>query len=84
VPNELDFTEIPGMRIPLPALILNNLANDLYTPDEMKEADRILAELYHKAGANNHYKCSYYPGPHKFDTVKQTGGFCWFDRWLKN
>lgn len=84
LPKELDFPEILGMRIPLPTLVLNDLADDLYTLSEMKEADNILAGLYHKAGADDHYKCSYYPGPHKFDASMQTETFAWFDRWLKN
>jgi len=84
LPKELDFPEIMGLRIPLPTLVLNDLADDLYTLSEMKEADRILAELYHKAGADTHYTCSYYPGPHKFDAAMQSEAFAWFDRWLKN
>jgi hypothetical protein len=84
LPNELDFPEILGMRAPLPTLVLNDLADDLYTLNEMKEADKILTELYHKAGADEQYKCSYYPGPHKFDAQMQAEAFAWFDRWLKN
>jgi dienelactone hydrolase len=82
LPLELDFPEILGLRLPLPTLVLNNIADELYTPAEMKEADRILAELYDKAGANTRYKCSYYPGPHKFDRAMQSEAFAWFDRWL--
>ena len=84
LPMELDFPEILGLRLPLPTLVLNNLADDLYTFDEMKEADRILAELYNKSAADNRYKCSWYPGPHKFDALMQVEAFAWFDRWLKN
>jgi dienelactone hydrolase len=84
LPLELDFPEILGIRAPLPTLILNDLDDDLYTLAEMKEADRILAELYRKVGADIRYKCSYYPGPHKFDAPMQTEAFAWFDRWLKN
>jgi dienelactone hydrolase len=82
LPMELDFPEILGLRIPRPTLVLNDIADDLYTLAEMKEADRILAELYHKADADDRYKCSYYPGPHKFDAAMQKEAFAWFDRWL--
>jgi dienelactone hydrolase len=82
LPKELNFPEILGLRIPLPTLILNDTDDDLYTPAEMKEADRILAELYHKAGVDDCYKCSFYPGPHKFDASMQKEAFAWFDRWL--
>jgi dienelactone hydrolase len=83
LPNELDFPEILGLRAPLPSLVLNNESDDLYTPAEMRSADDILREVYQKAGASNNYKCSYYPGPHKFDRKMQEDAFDWFDKWLK-
>ena len=83
LPHELDFPEILGLRAPLPTLVLNDLDDDLYTPAEMQSADRILAELYAKAGAQDRYKCSFYPGPHKFDAQMQSEAFAWFDHWLK-
>jgi hypothetical protein len=49
----------------------------------MKRADQILSEVYQKANAEDHYKCSYYPGPHKFDADMQKEAFGWFDKWLK-
>ncbi len=83
LPNELDFPEIFGLRAPLPALVLNDEDDQLYTLPEMKQADKILAEVYKKANASNHYRCSYYPGLHKFDKKMQTEAFDWFDKWLK-
>jgi dienelactone hydrolase len=83
IPNELDFPEILGLRAPLPALVLNDENDDLYTPGEMRQADKILGEIYKKADASNHYRCSFYPGPHKFDKKMQTEAFDWFDKWLK-
>jgi dienelactone hydrolase len=83
LPNELDFPEILGLRTPLSTLILNNNDDTLYTLQEMKNAEKILTEVYTKAGAANQFKCSYYPGPHKFDTPMQAEAFNWFDRWLK-
>lgn len=83
LPNELDFPEILGLRVPLPSLVLNDEGDDLYSPGEMKAAEQILAEVYHKAGADDRFKCSYYPGPHKFDAQMQQEAFQWFDRWLK-
>jgi hypothetical protein len=49
----------------------------------MKMADKVLREVYAKAGAGGHFKCSYYPGPHKFDAAMQAEAFAWFDKWLK-
>ena len=83
LPNELDFPEILGLRVPLPTLVLNDTDDDLYTVPEMNAADRILGEVYKKAGASDKYKCSFYPGEHKFDADMQKEAFDWFDKWLK-
>lgn len=82
LPNELDFPEILGMRAPLPTLVLNDSQDQLYTLPEMEKADQILAEVYGKAGAGDSYRCSYYPGPHKFDKAMQAEAFDWFEKWL--
>ncbi|MFH0759746.1 MAG: hypothetical protein V2B15_20830 [Bacteroidota bacterium] len=84
LPRYMDFPEILGMRVPLPAIILNNTNDQLYTLPEMNKADQILKEIYGKAGASDHYKSGFYPGPHKFDVQMQHDAFDWFDRWLKN
>jgi dienelactone hydrolase len=83
LPNELDFPEILGLRVPLPTLVLNDTDDDLYTVPEMNAADKILREVFKKANAADRYKCSFYPGKHKFDADMQTEAFIWFDKWLK-
>jgi dienelactone hydrolase len=83
LPYELDFPEILGLRAPLPALVLNNRGDELFTLPEMKRADGILREVYEKAGAGDRYRCSFHPGPHKFDASMQAEAFQWFDKWLK-
>ena len=83
LPNELDFPEILGLRVPLPTMVLNDIDDSLYTIGEMKNADKILGEIFTKANAADKYKCSYYPGPHKFDKAMQAEAFNWFDKWLK-
>jgi len=83
LPNELDFPEILGLRVPLPTLVLNDTNDDLYTVPEMNAADKILSEVYKKAGASDRYKCTFYPGEHKFDSDMQKEAFDWFDKWLK-
>lgn len=84
LPRELDFPEILGLRAPLPTLVLNDSEDQLYTIDQMKEADNILKDVFKKAGAVDRYKASFYPGPHKFDTEMQNEAFDWFDKWLKS
>ena len=83
LPNELDFPEILGLRAPFPSMVLCDEQDDLYTMEGMNDAEKILKEVYKKAGAENNFKCSYYPGPHKFDKKMQADAFDWFDKWLK-
>lgn len=83
LPRELDFPEILGLRAPLPTLVLNDLDDQLYTPSQMEAADNILKQVFKKAGAIERYRCSYYPGRHKFDSDMQSEAFGWFDKWLK-
>ncbi len=83
LPNELDLPEILGLRVPLPTMVLNNRQDRLFTLSEMERADEILAQVYAKAEAPEHYRCHFYDGPHKFDLEMQDDAFAWFDRWLK-
>ena len=83
LPGELDYPEILGLRAPLPTLVLNDTEDQLFTLPEMHRADDILREVYAKAGAPENYRCSFYPGPHKFDLPMQAEAFDWFDQWLR-
>jgi hypothetical protein len=82
LPHDFDYPEILGLRVPLPTLVLNDIDDQLFTLPEMERADRILAAVYAKADASARYRCSFYPGPHKFDRAMQTEAFAWFDQWL--
>lgn len=81
--REIDYPEILGLSAPNPVLVLNNRQDTLFTLSEMERADRILTEVYKKAGAADRYKASFYDGPHKFDAEMQKEAFAWFDRWLR-
>ncbi len=83
MPHDLDYPEILGLNLPNPVLVLNNLQDDLFTVPEMQRADRILTEVYRRAGLSDRYRARFYPGPHKFDLEMQAEAFRWFDRWLK-
>ena len=83
LPVDLDYPEVLGLRVPLPTMVLNNNEDSLFTLDEMHRADKILAEVYAKAGASDRYRCQFYNGPHKFDQQMQADAFVWFDKWLK-
>ena len=84
LPRDLDYPEIQGLSVPNPVLVLNNRQDQLFTMPEMERADRILTEVYKKAGASDRYRASFYDGPHKFDRDMQKEAFEWFDRWLKS
>ena len=51
LPLDLDYPEILGLHAPRPTLVLNNNDDDLFTIGEMQRADRILGEVFTKAGA---------------------------------
>lgn len=84
LPRDLDYPEILGLAVPNPVFVLNNHEDQLFTVPEMERADRILTDVYKKAGASDRYQAKFYPGPHKFDKQMQTDAFAWFDRWLKS
>jgi dienelactone hydrolase len=83
LPRDLDYPEILGLRVPLPTLVQNNLEDELFTLSEMERAADMLRQVYAKAGAAGAYRCTFYPGPHKFDRDMQAEAFGWFDRWLR-
>jgi dienelactone hydrolase len=83
LPRDLDYPEILGLAAPNPVMVLNNRQDALFTMPEMERADRILSEVYKKAGAANKYQANFHDGPHKFDMAMQKEAFAWFDRWLK-
>ncbi|WP_304517704.1 alpha/beta hydrolase family protein [Cecembia rubra] len=83
LPRELDFPEIFALRAPKATMVLNDIEDTLFTLEEMKKADEMLAEIFSKAGASEKYRCTFHPGPHKFDKNMQAEAFEWFDRWLK-
>jgi len=83
LPRDLDYPEILGLNLN-PVMVLNNHEDELFTVPEMERADRILGDVYRKAGAADRYRMKFYAGPHKFDRDMQSDAFQWFDRWLKS
>jgi dienelactone hydrolase len=82
LPRDLDYPEILGLRVPRATLVQFDEEDGLFTLPEMRRSDRILAEVFEKAGAADRYRGTFYPGPHKFDRPMQDEAFAWFDRWL--
>ena len=83
LPRDLDYPEILALRAPLPTLVQNNVEDSLFTIGEMRRADKMMGQVFDKAAAADRYRCTFYPGPHKFDEPMQAEAFEWFDRWLK-
>lgn len=84
LPNELEFPEILGLRVPRPTLIQSCTEDELYRLPEMRSADRILSAIFEKAGAAECYQGRFYSGGHKFDVPMQQDAFAWFDQWLNS
>ncbi len=83
LPPDLDYPEILGLHAPRPTLVLSCRDDDLFTVPEMERADKILGEVFAKAGAADRYKFSFYPGPHQFNRPMQAEAFAWFEQWLR-
>lgn len=83
LPRFLDFPEVLALRTPLPTLVLNNDEDQLFTLSEMQRADRIMQEIFSKAGAGDRYRANFYAGEHKFDQAMQGDAFEWWEQWLK-
>ncbi len=82
LPRDMDFPEILALRAPAATLVQNDEHDFLYTLPQMQRADKIMSDIYTKAGAPDRYRCSFYPGPHKFDLAMQTEAFDWFGQHL--
>lgn len=83
IARDLDYPEILALRAPAATLVLNDLEDTLFSVSEMRRADEMMRAVFDKAGAAERYRCTFYPGPHKFDLPMQAEAFDWFDRWLK-
>ena len=83
LPRDLDFPEILALRAPKATMVLNCTEDPLYTLSEMKRADGMMAQVFRRAQAADKYRCTFYPGGHKFDREMQADAFAWFDQHLK-
>jgi dienelactone hydrolase len=81
--RQMDFPEILGLRVPLPAMVLATEEDPLFSLEEVKKAIGMLEKIYMKAGASEAFQANLYKGPHKFDRPMQADAFNWFERWLK-
>ena len=82
LPRLLEYPEILGLHMPAPALVLQTNHDPLFTLEEARRAQAILAAGYAKAGAPEAFAMSFYDGPHKFDVPMQQEAFAWLARGL--
>jgi dienelactone hydrolase len=82
LPRDLDYPEVFALRAPAATLVQNDMEDSLFTMPEMQRADQMMRSVFEKAGAADRYRCTFHPGPHKFDLPMQQEAFDWFDRWL--
>ncbi len=82
LPALLDFPEVLALRVPLPTLVMTTTEDPLFTPEEVRRAERILREIFRKAGASERLSVSIHAGPHKFDVPMQAEAFDWIEKWL--
>ncbi|OHD79781.1 MAG: hypothetical protein A3J97_05215 [Spirochaetes bacterium RIFOXYC1_FULL_54_7] len=82
LPRLMDYPELLALRAPLPALVQSCRQDPLYTNMEVAKAQATLEAIYRKAGAADHFRMSYYEGPHQFDVTMQEEAFGWLDSWL--
>ena len=83
LPRDVDYSEILGLRAPLPTLVLNTRDDPFFTMSEMERAEAMLGRVYASSGQPEKFRCSWYPGDHQFNRAMQTEAFGWFDRWLR-
>lgn len=79
LPVEMDYSEIFSLQMPSSRLVLNNSEDGIFDINEQERADRILKEVFEKAGVPDNYQCEFYPGGHKFDQSMQESAFKWFE-----
>jgi hypothetical protein len=79
LPAEMDYSEIFALQMPSSRFVLNCSEDAIFDITEQRRADRILTEVFDKAGAADQYRCEFYPGGHKFDVPMQEDAFSWFE-----
>jgi hypothetical protein len=72
-----DWPELSACRAPTPLMVQYALADELFTGEGMRAADARIGALYQRAGARDHYRGEFHPGPHRFDRAMQAAAFDW-------
>lgn len=84
LPESMDFPDILSMRAPMPSMVIQSTEDPLFTLAEVKRAEKLLKESYRKAGDEEAFTMSWYPGGHRFDREMQEQVFTRCDRLLQS
>ena len=84
LPKELDYPELLALRAPAATMVLHSQEDPLFSPAEVDASEKMLGEVFAKAGGEANFVFNRYPGPHKFDAEMQADAFSFFDLHLRN
>ena len=65
-------------------MVINCLQDRLFTLQGMRAAERKLASIYSKMGADDRFLCRYYDVPHSLNVEMQDDAIRWLEQWLKS
>lgn len=85
VPRENEFFDLPdvvSLNAPRPLMVINCLQDTLFTLEGEQAAEKHLARIYEKLGAQDEFSCRYYDVPHSLNVEMQEDAFKWLDRGL--
>lgn len=78
-----DWPDLAACHAPAPLLVQYASDDALFTPADMRAADRRIAAHYGAMGAAETYRGEFYPGPHRFDAQMQQNAFAWLKARLR-
>jgi dienelactone hydrolase len=86
VPRENEFLDLPdvvSLNAPRPLMVIDCLQDALFTLEGEQAAEKHLATVYEKLGAQGNFKCNYYDVPHCLNVEMQDDAFEWLDKGLR-
>jgi len=79
----LDLPDVASLHAPDPLLIIQCSKDHLFTMEGMKQAEKILSQVYEGMDASQYVRCLYMDEPHSFKIPAQEEAISWMERWLK-
>jgi len=85
VPGQLDWLDLPDvatLNAPQALMVINCTQDILLTMDGMQAAQRKIADVYGRMGADDRFCCRYFDEPHSLKIPAQDAAIEWLKRWL--